>query len=169
MGVLPAIIDAFKRDPTDDSRTNGRRAAAILDGRLPRHAGRRRRRSRCVDGALRGGRPHRIFGRGRARSTRSSELARLTQPAHHSDGLPQRGLRRAISWRASATCARRAPARHSYVIAAERDRLEPRETSPPPATQPGLFASVFPPDGGMFPSLAAEVMPCRVDGVEAMI
>ena len=56
----------------------------------------------------------------------------------------------------------------TLCLAAARDDLEPVDALPP-ATQPGLFASVFPPDGGMFPSLDAEVMPCRVDGVEAMI
>ena len=44
----------------------------------------------------------------------------------------------------------------TLCLATERDRLEPVDPLPP-ATQPGLFASVFPPDGGLFDEMSRAV------------
>jgi elongation factor 4 len=159
--VLPAIIDAFKQ-PADDRRTRPTRCR-VLDGRYDITRG-VVAVIQCVDGALREGDRIAFLG-GDSSEHKVQELGLLT-PEHHRTGYLNAGCVGYLV--AGLRDVRQARVGDTLCLATERDRLEPVDPLPP-ATQPGLFASVFPPDGGMFPSLEAEVMPCRVDGVEAMI
>ena len=161
-GVLPAIIDAFKREDGDSRRTRPTRCR-VLDGRYDITRG-VVAVIQCVDGALREGDRIAFLG-GDSSEHKVQELGLLT-PEHHRTGYLNAGCVGYLV--AGLRDVRQARVGDTLCLATERDRLEPVDPLPP-ATQPGLFASVFPPDGGMFPSLDAEVMPCRVDGVEAMI
>ena len=163
-------------------KSNCRGASAAVsprkDSMIDLRTGRRR---------VAGGRPHCLPRR--RRQGAYGPGARSADASAPPDWISQRGLRRVSRAsrrrRRGAVDARETPSTRAtqvaglrdvrqarvgdtLCLATERDRLEPVDPLPP-ATQPGLFASVFPPDGGMFPSLEAEVMPCRVDGVEAMI
>ena len=147
-GVLPAIIDAFKQ-PADDRRTRPTRCR-VLDGRYDVTRG-VVAVIQCVDGALReGDRIAFLGGDGKTEHT-VQELGLLT-PSHHRTGFLNAGCVGYLV--AGLRDVRQARVGDTLCLATERDRLEPVDPLPP-ATQPGLFASVFPPDGGVFPESGA--------------
>ena len=166
--VLPAIIDAFKQ-PADDRRTRPTRCR-VLDGRYDVTRGvvaviqcvngsacKSNRRSASaavsqVDGALREGDRIAFLG-GDGKEHTIQELGLLT-PAHHRTGFLNAGCVGYLV--AGLRDVRQARVGDTLCLAVERDRLYPVDPLPP-ATQPGLFASVFPPDGGMFDDMSKAV------------
>ena len=148
--VLPAIIDAFKQ-PADDRRTRPTRCR-VLDGRYDVTRG-VVAVIQCVDGALHeNDRITFLGGDGKTEHT-VQELGLLT-PAHHRTGFLNAGCVGYLV--AGLRDVRQARVGDTLCLASERDRLEPVDPLPP-ATQPGLFASVFPPDGGMFDDMSKAV------------
>ena len=141
--VLPAIIDAFKQ-PADDRRTQPTRCR-VLDGRYDITRG-VVAVIQCVDGALREG--DRIAFLGGDGSEHTVQELGLLMPTHHRTGFLNAGCVGYLV--AGLRDVRQARVGDTLCLAAQRDRLEPVDPLPP-ATQPGLFASVFPPDGGVFP------------------
>lgn len=146
--VLPAIIDAF-RSPADDRRTRPTRCR-VLDGRYDVTRG-VVAVIQCVDGALREG--DRIVMMGGGKEHTVQELGVLT-PAHHRTGFLNAGCVGYLM--AGLRDVRQARVGDTLCLASEREDLEPVDLLPQ-ATQPGLFASVFPPDGGMFDEMARAV------------
>ncbi len=143
-GVMPAIIDAFKQ-PADDRRARPTRCR-VLDGRYDITRG-VVAVIQCVDGSLREGDRIAFLGGDGTASWTVQELGLLT-PAHHRTGFLNAGCVGYLV--AGLRDVRQARVGDTLCLASERDRLEPVDPLPP-ATQPGLFASVFPPDGGVFP------------------
>ncbi len=179
--VLPAIIDAF-RQPADDRRARPTRCR-VLDGRYDVTRG-VVAVIQCVDGALHEGDKIAFLGGDGKTEHTVQELGLLT-PAHHRTGLLNAGCVGYLV--AGLRDVRQARVGDTLCLAAERDRLDPVDPLPP-ATQPGLFASVFPPDGGLFDEMSRAVdrlalndasvtvrhelcgnQAVRVDGVEVMI
>ena len=139
--VLPAVIEAFKR-PADDRRTRPTRCR-VLDGRYDVTRG-VVAVIQCVDGALHEGDRIAFLG-GDGKEHTVQELGLLT-PSHHRTGFLNAGCVGYLV--AGLRDVRQARVGDTLCLATERDRLEPVDPLPP-ATQPGLFASVFPPDGGI--------------------
>ena len=148
--VMPAIIDAFEQ-PADDRRTRPTRCR-VLDGRYDVTRG-VVAVIQCVDGALHeGDRIAFLGGDGKTEHT-VQELGLLT-PSHHRTGFLNAGCVGYLV--AGLRDVRQARVGDTLCLATERDRLEPVDPLPP-ATQPGLFASVFPPDGGLFDEMSRAV------------
>jgi len=144
--VLPAIIDAFRQPADADDRRTKPTRCRVLDGRYDVTRG-VVAVIQCVDGALReGDRIAFLGGDGKTDHT-VQELGLLT-PAHHRTGFLNAGCVGYLV--AGLRDVRQARVGDTLCLSTERDRLEPVDPLPP-ATQPGLFASVFPPDGGVFP------------------
>jgi len=149
-GVMPAIIDAFKQ-PADDRRTKPTRCR-VLDARYDVTRG-VVATIQCVDGAaLREGDRIAFLG-GDGKEHTVQELGLLT-PAHHRTGFLNAGCVGYLV--AGLRDVRQARVGDTLCLAAERDRLEPVDPLPP-ATQPGLFATLFPPDGGLFDEMSRAV------------
>ncbi|CAH0378168.1 unnamed protein product [Pelagomonas calceolata] len=148
-GVMPAIIDAFKQ-PADDRRARPTRCR-VLDGRYDITRG-VVAVIQCVDGSLREGDRIAFLG-GDGKEHTVQELGLLT-PAHHRTGFLNAGCVGYLV--AGLRDVRQARVGDTLCLATERDRLEPVDPLPP-ATQPGLFASVFPPDGGLFDEMSRAV------------
>ena len=148
-GVMPAIIDAFKQ-PADDRRTKPTRCR-VLDGRYDVTRG-VVAVIQIFDGVLREGDRIAFLG-GDGKEHTVQELGLLT-PAHHRTGFLNAGCVGYLV--AGLRDVRQARVGDTLCLASERDRLEPVDPLPP-ATQPGLFASVFPPDGGMFDEMSRAV------------
>ena len=150
--VLPAIIDAFRQPADADDRRTKPTRCRVLDGRYDVTRG-VVAVIQCVDGALReGDRIAFLGGDGKTDHT-VQELGLLT-PAHHRTGFLNAGCVGYLV--AGLRDVRQARVGDTLCLATERDRLEPVDPLPP-ATQPGLFASVFPPDGGMFDEMSRAV------------
>ena len=167
-GVMPAIIDAFRQTADADDRRTKPMRCRVLDGRYDVTRGvvavipcvndsayksnlsLRPRKAPdsliCaqVDGAMREGDRIAFLG-GDGKEHTVQELGLLT-PAHHRTGFLNAGCVGYLV--AGLRDVRQARVGDTLCLAAERDRLEPVDPLPP-ATQPGLFASVFPPDGGI--------------------
>ena len=150
--VLPAVIEAFKR-PADDRRTRPTRCR-VLDGRYDVTRG-VVAVVQVVDGSLREGDRIAFLG-GDGKEHTVQELGLLT-PAHHRTGFLNAGCVGYLV--AGLRDVRQARVGDTLCLATERDRLEPVDPLPS-ATQPGLFASVFPPDGGLFDEMARAVDRC---------
>ena len=146
--VLPAVIDAFK-GKADDRRTRPTRCR-VLDGRYDVTRG-VVAVIQCVDGELREG--DRIVMMGGGKELTVQELGLLT-PAHHRTGFLNAGCVGYLV--AGLRDVRQARVGGTLCLASAREDLEPVDFLPQ-ATQPGLFASVFPPDGGMFDEMARAV------------
>ena len=134
---------AFKQ-PADDRRTKPTRCR-VLDGRYDVTRG-VVAVVQVVDGALQEGDRIAFLG-GDGKEHTVQELGLLT-PAHHRTGFLNAGCVGYLVAGLRDVCQARVG--DTLCLAAERDRLEPVDPLPP-ATRPGLFASVFPPDGGFSP------------------